>query len=770
MQLFIHIIHFFRHHFMLAVIWVMWIIPFYTSYSKEIKDKNAENSEYTLKAKPFMQKVFNYVENSKLHLGQYCSDVYMRHRMYTKKHGPIARYIPGLLRLESGTNEYLTEIRLRYQYRPPGDTDCKIVAYHSTAKYQAPKRFVSMSKFNFQIYDSKLFLDGILNPMHRRNKRFYKYEYQFTAPASKGRPAFVRIDINPRFENDQLVEGYIDVDFKTGAVRNFSFNFRYQLRTFTVTGRTGKYGYNTLMPERMRILTHFKLMGNRINEVYEIYSKHEFLRFCPISKERRSKYDLSSQCMLRVDTTRLINDVSYFDSIRPIPLRKMEKDILANHKLKLNPQPSDIDSIYNEDLASPEAINDSIQKADKDSVKQGDSHINYFYQRTEDILLSSHAFKMGNEGRTQLKLPALITPSRIGWSKTKGFSLKAKAHWDFFLSSKDFEPSIEFNPSIGYSFKQKQVYWELPLYIRFCPGYNGLITFTAGGGEHLYNSKQADDLRNKLQGVEKYDSIVHIIDHYGFHDYRDTHASLDAALSPIPGVRITLGARFHRYALINWNQIADNTGLKRHFTSIGPRLQIEWTPQQYYYWKGPRRIPLYSKYPTLLFNYERGYALGRGQTHYERFEIDAHYRLPLYAMRVLFFRAGAGSYTQRGTECFLNYDFFKFNFMPDNWNDDLTGEFQLLSSRWYNESRYYIRFTGTYESPMLAVSRIPIISRFIQKERVYLNLLSVHSLGFYSELGYGISTHLLDMGTFMSIAPDHSLSFGCKFILKFFDD
>lgn len=90
----------------------------------------------------------------------------------------------------------------------------------------------------------------------------------------------------------------------------------------------------------------------------------------------------------------------------------------------------------------------------------------------------------------------------VGWSRTKGFSLKARARWDLFTHFSTTLPRMEFTPSIGYSFKQKQIYWEVPLLVRFSHRYDGIFSFNAGGGAHMYNSRQADELRHKLEGIE----------------------------------------------------------------------------------------------------------------------------------------------------------------------------------------------------------------------------------------------------------------------------
>lgn len=737
---------------------------------KQQNGNSAENNTGKDLAAEIMQKVFAYPTCTDIDSLQYVSDVYLRHVMHTKRKGPIVRYIPGMLRLERGHNDYLTEAHLRIQHRPPGQNDCKIIAYHSTAKYQTAQRLESMSRFNLSIYESKLFTDAILNPLNRRNRRFYKYSYAFTSKLNDSVPPTVRIHIKQRFTNDRLVKGFIDVDLNSGAVKNFTFHFHYKMRNITINARMGNEGYESFLPTKMRIVSEFRLLGNKVNEVIEVASQHSFSRHTSCNEDKKKKYDLTQLCLLRIDTARIINNAGYFENYRKSPLRESEQLILTkfnDKKLTQNvPQSSPDNTTPSDSLDT--ILTDSVEFFQNDSTRNNDIPDGWFGERTQNVLLSSHYINIG--GFSKIKLPPIITPSMIGWSHTKGISLKTRVQWNLYGKQSQIVPLLEFAPSIGYSFKQKQVYWTAPLQIRFSPRYNGTFTLNAGGGAHMYNSRQADDLRKSLEGVEIYDSLVNIINHYGFHDYRDTHVNMDLGFSIFPGLRFTIGSRYHCHSLIEWNELAEKANMKKHFSSVGPRVLLEWTPAQYYYREGKRRIPLYSPAPTFLFCYERGYALGQGNTQYERFEGDIRYRLPLYAMRTLYFRAGGGAYTQRGKDCFLDYDYFNFSYMPSSRNDDMSSEFQLLSSRWYNESRYYLQFTGTYESPMLLFSRLPMLSKVVQKERVYLNLLTVKTLGFYGEMGYGINTNIIDLGAFIGIAPDRSIDFGLKFILNFFED
>ncbi len=709
-----------------------------------------------------LEKLFGMAEKGPLSGISYTCNAYMRHRMHTKRNGQLVRYMPGMMRLEKGTNDYLTEAEFSMQHWPKGEVDCKVKAFTSTARYLSPNRFLSQSRFSGQLYGTQLFDGGVLNPFHPRNRGFYRYRLLHHT-RSKGVPQpTVRLSITPRWRNDRLAGGYADIDPQTGRITGCSLNFRYQLRNFTVTLRTDTTGYGRYLPATMRVVSAFQLLGNVVSETAEITTSYTYAADTTSAVPSTSAYDLTSQCLVRIDTSQTVRgSVAYFDSIRPAALRPAEAQLYA----EAFPQTALTDALPTDmppnaavpspgTIASPAAVYHPARQ----SV-------------WEDKFLSSHTITWGRGRRATLKLPPVISPSMVEWGGSKGLTLKTKLTLSLKREATDRMPMLNFTPRLGYSFKQKQVYWQMPCQLACLPRWDGFFSLKAGGGSHIYNNRQAEALIDKLEGIEKYDSLVNIIQSYGFHDYRDTYMAADFSLSPRPGFRISPGVRYHRRSLIRWNEEAEKAQMLPRFTSIAPCLQLTITPGQYYYRdeKG-RPYPLYSRWPTLLLSYERGYALGTGQTHYERIEADARYRINLYAMRNLFFRLGAGMFSHRGRDCFLDYDYFKFDYLSEGWTDELSGEFQLLGNRWYNESRYYARFTSTYESPMLLLSRFAPLTRWVQTERLYLNLLTVRRLPLYTELGYGVSSHLLNLGAFLSIAPDHSVGWGFRFVLRFFDE
>lgn len=721
----------------------------------------------TLTAERIMENVFYYADRNFLTDLQYQADVYLRKNATSKRRGWLARYFPWMAGVKRGEHQQLTECFTQLQTHPSGNRDCQVNAYYSTNEVLPLGVTDEVENFNFYLYDTNLFTDRILNPLNRRNKRFYRYELRYVTRFDSFRVA--HIALIPRFENEQLLkDGSVDVDLTNGAVRKFTFHMFNQMRHVTVTGRTGVGYYESVFPSKMRILTRFKFLGNQLQETYDVNANYRFS--CPLKFENKAKrkHDVTDKYMLRLDTAHAIRSREYFDAFRPFPLRGDEQ-LLYDNAANCDKDLQQKSLTAEEHAALADSIQASIARGEWQSLyalpKNREVNVG---QWTKDFLLSSHTLQFGTAVNAKVRFPAVFTPSMVQWSHSKGLSVKTR--FDVYANFRAIDAQLSLRPQIGYSFKQRQVYWDVPVQFLFWPRMNAAFTVDAGGGQHMYNSRQADEVRRKLENYEKKDSILHIIDHFGFNDYRDLHLKADFAFSPHPSCRFVLGMHCHQRKMIDWNETAEAGGMYRTLGSVAPHFELEWTPGLYYYRKGVRRIPLYSRFPTFHGTYERAFATTSAETRYERLEADVRYRLPLYALRSLYFRAGFGTYLQRGKNSFIDYDLFRFHSIPEGWDDEMTGEFQLLSSRWYNESSYYVRLSSAYESPMLLFARIPWITHFVQTEHVYCNLLSVKYLNWYAELGYGVSTNLVNLGVFASATGGNRFGAGFKCAFRLFED
>ena len=132
------------------------------------------------------------------------------------------------------------------------------------------------------------------------------------------------------------------------------------------------------------------------------------------------------------------------------------------------------------------------------------------------------------------------------------------------------------------------------------------------------------------------------------------------------------------------------------------------------------------------------------------------------------YRVGSGFYTHRRSNYFVDYLNFRDKNIPSGWEDEWSGQFQLLKSRWYNESNYYLRGHVSLESPLLALTWLPGVGRVLESECVYISTLSIEHIKPYFELGYGFTNRYFSAGFFASFVNSHYEAFGCRFTLELF--
>ena len=69
---------------------------------------------------------------------------------------------------------------------------------------------------------------------------------------------------------------------------------------------------------------------------------------------------------------------------------------------------------------------------------------------------------------------------------------------------------------------------------------------------------------------------------------------------------------------------------------------------------------------------------------------------------------------------------------------------------------------------MIFASWVPLVGRFVEAERFYVNALLVEKLHPYTEWGYGFSTRLFSIGVFASFKNARFYGVGCKFDFELF--
>ena len=293
-------------------------------------------------------------------------------------------------------------------------------------------------------------------------------------------------------------------------------------------------------------------------------------------------------------------------------------------------------------------------------------------------------------------------------------------------------------------------------------------------GNRIYRSVVLDQLKQLPDSTFNFDQLE--LDYF-----KDVYLNLFHNIEIVNGLFVKAGVSVHWRYLINNSKVilekplpdkdwAALRGIRSEYNSFAPRIRIEWTPGMYYYMNGRRKMNVGSSMPTFMLDYERGIkGVFKSTGAHERWEFDIQQNLKLSGIRSIGYRIGGGMFTKQEDMYFVDFANFARRNLPEGWNDDIGGTFQLLDGRWYNSSRQYWRGNFTYESPFILLKPLNRWLGLVQQERLYGGILFMPHLNPYIELGYGIGTHIFDVGAFVSTINGQFDTFGFKFTFELFN-
>ncbi|MGL5261237.1 MAG: DUF5686 family protein, partial [Bacteroides sp.] len=293
------------------------------------------------------------------------------------------------------------------------------------------------------------------------------------------------------------------------------------------------------------------------------------------------------------------------------------------------------------------------------------------------------------------------------------------------------------------------------------------IELNVGRGNRIYSSEVLDDLKGQTDTIN--------FNQFNLNYFKNLYVDFMHTWEVSNGLNVDIGISGNKRESPKSslpdtiaNQVEER--FKGRYVSVAPRVRISWTPGQYYYMNGKRKINLHSEYPTFTIDWERsikGFLSATGA--HERLEVDVQHKIPLSMMRTFYYRLGGGKFTNQEQIYFVDFVYFAKNNLPEGWNDDIGGTFQILDRRWYNASQWYLRGNMVYEAPFLLLPHIRKYTRSVINERIYINALLMNQMHPYIELGYGIGTHIFDLGLFVSNANWKNTSLGFKITFELFN-
>ncbi len=515
------------------------------------------------------------------------------------------------------------------------------------------------------------------------------------------------IRIIPVNKNTQLLEGTAVVEVSTGKVLRVNLMGERDMTRYHLEATMGSDGIFSIIPKECTLDFRFSLLKNRISGRY------------------KAVFDIPNPLPDSIHNSR--ND-TLMEKVRPVNLDWIEEKTIEHY-------------------AEKQRIKDSIaaNKPEEEKNKKNFAK-DVLWDMIGENLLDDIKSNFGNNNQGNFRIKPILNPLYMGYSKSKGIYYKFDARGSYIFNE-NWQLSLRFKAS--YMFKHKQLYYRIPATLNFNKKHNGYLRIEIGNGNRITNSRVVDAIKE-----QKKDSI-----HWAglglkyFKDYNNlfyVHYDLSSRFG------FETGFSYHRRSAVN-KDAHEAAGMETTYRSAAPTLRLIYRPWGY-------------KGMIIAADYERSFHnLLNSNMAYERLEFDVQHILRLKRMNTLKWRFGTGFYTSRsGSEYFLDYTNFRDDNIPGGWDDEWTGEFELLDRNWYNASEYYIRANLTFETPMLVLAWLPIAGRFIERERIYVSALDAQKLHPYVECGYGFTTRLLSVGLFTSVHHFKFDEFGVKLGFELF--
>lgn len=637
-------------------------------------------------------------------LNHYESYTYTKFQLRTDKRNLALLCVPTMYSVAHGIGrQFLCELYSKSAFHRYGKYENTRLLNTSTIPHRRNTMPSMLKYMTPEIYNPTMMNNNILSPFHRENKIFYRY---FISPLAFGR---AQVFAYPKIANTQLVTTKAIVDAATGRVELVDFDGEYDMTRFYITVKMGEKGMKSLLAQQCEMKVNFNFMGNRLRADYI------------------AVYDLPK---IISDTLDNKPDTALMALVRPIELTDEEKGIYRDF---------------------------FHRRQERDSINQSTPRKTNFakdilWDMIGDNVLNRVKQNFGKQDQGYVRINPILNPLYMGYSKRKGFVYKFDIRGSYNFSD-NMAFALRFQS--GYSFRQKQFYFNIPATFWYNRKHNGFLQVEFGNGNRITTNRVA---RHILGIQEPGDSIGIVPGKENILDFKDNYLRLTNHWNFHSRWGLEVGLITHHRKAVNPSFYTDH-GYPASYRSVAPAIGLEWQP-----WG--------RKGPFVKIDYERSYKkLFSSNTSYERWEFDVQGIIPARWQRFVSARFGTGFYTKKGDHWyFVDYTNFRDNNLPGGWNDDWSGDFELLNSGWYNSSDYYVRSNVTYEAPFLLAALLPKVGRFIEKERLYVNTLFVNHLHPYTEWGYGFTTRILSIGMFAAFQEFTFDGVGCRFGFELFRD
>lgn len=714
---------------------------------------------------------------------------------FADKNGKEIKIKTGYAYLEESINEITFDAPNKYKQ--------KVKSLRSTFPENSnqpvtPVEFIKTSFYQAEILEQ-------ISPISP--KSFSHYLFSYEGFSKEGNYLVDKIKVIPRRKSQKLFSGYIyiveqywclhsvdlrneqfwgSIDIKqiySPVIENawlpISHTFRVEA---SMLGIKGRYNYistvkftNLQINERLKGPLIAKLPDQPYgameenNETQKLLAKKNFTKrdlrkVVKATREEGKKNkrdtiksleikDRRSDVKIEVDSLASRRDTSMWNTMRPVPLTIEEvKSFHVKDSVIINSQ--------------PRAKIDTIKKSTKKK----------FPEPIKNVFMGSS--KNLKQLKTKISYSGLVAPKYLAFNTLDGWiygqSLKFDTHIDSIHS-------FSINPAGYYAFNRKAFMGTVSGKYLYAPFKNGEFSIDGGVGSSDFNPTSG------ING--RMNSIVSLFFRYNYMKlFEKRHVTVGNHIDLANGLRLSTSATYMqtRY-LENTSDYSFFYRNKRDFTTNVPENDVflqpqnsnyksfsvnaglSYTPEYYFKIENHRKKMIRSIYPTFNVKYIGGLSgiLGSNSS-YHMLLGGLNQHIETSRGSTLQYRLESGIFNSIKDIQFSEFKHFNTQFMVVQFTD-FENSFQLLDFYKYSTSKNYIEGHIQYQTDLLLLKRLPLISNTIWNENLYLNYLNTPAVKNYVELGYGIGQIYLigNISVFGSFENGKYKSVGMKLGFKF---
>jgi hypothetical protein len=676
-------------------------------------------SQAALPVDTILYRAMNAAEKYNDLVEHFTAEVYTRTYLETVKKNFFYKYthlIPRFALHDPKNDEALIETigELRYEYPHSYVQDIRYVSGTLTGRKDI--EMIPFELLNINIYGETTNDESFFMPVRFSTAKYYRYTLYETF--TDNNKTYYNIQFTPIYENSKLLKGSFIIEYGTWRIIFFRGEGLDIFSNFSFEMTMGEEWITNYLPVRFTIFQTKSYLGNMLAERHLADIKYTDIQLRQKNETIRS-LNISDIYKVRLDSVPVHSDSLFWEQIRPIPLQAREREVMNRYMMTQKEK-------------AEQALSDSL------SGKQRAQHVAQLM-----VMNSSYKYRSSRIGYS-----GLFNPFMLGYSSRDGLSYRQKLSWSVDLKR---NRNLAVNTFAGYLFQRKDFFADITTTWNYEPYKLGSATFSAGIGNPTYSSMFVEQIQDSLKnrGLTFEDISLPY--------YKDFYFKVFNTFEATNGLLLQTGVDYHirqsKYNELKLRSVTDNNepianmfGTKRSFA---PFMRISWTPRQYYRYEGRQKIYERSDFPTVKLEFSHSFLDILGSTsEYNRIEIDISQHIPFGLRHSMQYHIGAGNFTNQKTEYFADFVYFSKNNFPENWNDGLGGNFNLLSRNLYNASDTYIQGHLMFETPFLVLKNIDFFSDFANKERIYISQLYTPQITSYTELGYGIGNRFFNAGVF----------------------